>query len=309
MKIFITGLTGFFGRTLLNIVDRERFKEIGGLSRDEHKIGRMNAEFPEVRMYLGDVRIFDMLYLAMKDFRPDVIIHAAALKVVPLGEQHPEQYYFTNTIGTMNVLRVASYLSSPPVPVVLISSDKACAPHNAYGLSKRMAEKLVINARQTVVRFGNVFGSTGSVPYIWLDQFRSEKPITVVDREMTRFYLEAEDAVSFALNHVGRNGIFVPKLKSYTLERFFRAWFESGPDCLDVEDIDYIYPRPGEKMHEVLVSIDEAPFSLDLGDEILVSDYGVGLDPPEAFSSRTAEPVSDDILYDKLSEFWENNEL
>jgi UDP-glucose 4-epimerase len=283
VKIFITGITGFLGRSLVSELNDHYI--LGGLSRDEHKIQMMWTHYPKTQMFLGDITRIETLRDAIKQFQPDAVIHAAALKVVPLGEMFAARYIQTNTVGTMNLIR-----SLPEtVPIMLISSDKAVDAYNLYGVSKKAAEALVLNGKgNTVVRFGNVFGSTGSVYTVWKKQIQQQDPITVTDTTMTRFFISINQAVHFIHEHLGEPGLWIPKLESYTMEMFLETFLTIFGDEHAVTSIPV---RDGEKYHELLVSQNELHQAVNMKNTILISPFHKGtLEKP--YGSKTAPRVS-----------------
>jgi len=269
-SILITGGTGSFGRKFVEIVlSRFKPKRLIILSRDELKQFEMQQtfsqrEYPCLRYFLGDVRDKDRLYRAF--YEVDYIIHAAALKQVPAAEYNPFETVQTNIIGTQNVIDAA--IDSGVKKVIALSTDKAVSPVNLYGATKLCLEKLVVagnsyaggRTRFSVVRYGNVVGSRGSVIPLFVKQ-KETGVLTVTDKRMTRFWITLEQGVNFVLYcleimHGGE--VFVPKIPSMHIIDLAKA---ICPECR----IKYIGIRPGEKIHEVLISKDEARNTLDLG--------------------------------------------
>jgi UDP-N-acetylglucosamine 4,6-dehydratase len=262
--ILVTGGTGSFGRKFVEVVLRDyRPRKVIVFSRDELKQHEMNAVFPyhpgsPMRYFIGDVRDRDRLNRAFKGV--DLVVHAAALKQVPACEYNPFEAVKTNVLGTKNVVDAALDAGVPKV--MAISTDKAVNPINLYGATKLCAEKMVIHAnaysgetgtRFSVCRYGNVLGSRGSVVPIFLKQKDSGK-LTVTDPRMTRFWITLEQGVKFVLGciqamHGGE--VFVPKIPTMSLMGLAEAL---APGCA----IENIGIRPGEKLHEVLMSEDEA---------------------------------------------------
>ncbi len=261
--VFITGGTGSFGHAM---VERLLAGDVGRVivfSRDELKQSHMRALFPDPRLefFLGDVRDLDRLCRAF-EVRPELVIHAAALKQVPACEHDPFEVLKTNVLGARNVIDAA--IDVGVRRVVALSTDKAAAPLNAYGKSKAMAESLFVRGnayvgrrrtRFAAVRYGNVIGSRGSVVPLFLEHHRAGRPIPITDRRMTRFWMPISAAVDLVLDAAAlmQGGeIFVPEIASAAVVDVAQrlapgtAWFETGL-------------RPGEKLHETLVSEDEAP--------------------------------------------------
>lgn len=291
MRILITGGTGYLGRALT-----QRLREdhtVATLSRDEHKI--LDAD---IIIHVGNIEHLEDIRRAIHRFEPELVIHAAALKVVPQSEVQPFEYIRTNVLGTWNLLQALP----PETPVLLVSTDKAVAPFNVYGATKMLAERLVVrHYGGAVVRFGNIFGSTGSVLTIWMHQVAYGKPITVTDPSMTRFFITRDQAVDFILDHLTRPGIWVPVLPAHTLGDLVeavRAVVDPPPDVISIP------VRRGEKFHEVLVSRDELHHAVRLGDEVLITpNVGGNLDEPLA--SNTAERLPREDLQAAVRDFVE----
>ncbi len=259
--VLVTGGTGSFGNKLVELMlARYQPRRLCIVSRDELKQSEMMARFNDrsLRFFLGDVRDRERLERAMHGV--DIVFHAAALKQIPACEYNPFEAIQTNVLGAKNVIDAA--IDQGVKRVIGISSDKAVGPLNLYGATKLCAEKLFVqgnvygHSRGTafaVVRYGNVIGSRGSVIPIFLGQ-RASRRVTVTDRAMTRFWITPEQGVEFAVRcaEVMRGGeIFVPKIPSMRIMDLVEA---VAPGC-DVEDIGI---RPGEKLHEILISEDES---------------------------------------------------
>jgi UDP-N-acetylglucosamine 4,6-dehydratase len=270
--ILITGGTGSFGKKCLEIVLREaRPRKVIVFSRDELKQHEMRARFTDVgdspvRYFIGDVRDRDRLYRAFDAV--DIVIHAAALKQVPACEYNPLEAIKTNVLGAANVIDAA--IDRNVKQVIALSTDKAANPINLYGATKLCSDKLFVAAnnysgyhqtRFSVVRYGNVVGSRGSViPYFLKMRERGVLPIT--DPRMTRFCLTLEQAVKFVLISLTRmhgGEIFVPKIPSLHVVDLARA---IAPDC----PTEIVGIRPGEKLHEVMVSEDDAHHTVEYAD-------------------------------------------
>jgi UDP-N-acetylglucosamine 4,6-dehydratase/5-epimerase len=260
--VLITGGTGSFGKKFIDILLKEKQpKKIIIFSRDELKQHEMQvAGFNQsnLRYFIGDIRDRERLVRAMHGVT--VVVHAAALKQVPACEYNPMEAVKTNIIGTSNVLEAA--LDAGVSKVLALSTDKAVSPANLYGGTKLVAEKLVIQSnnyaagsstRYACVRYGNVVGSRGSVVPLFLKQRASGK-ITITDDRMTRFWLSLEQGVHFVINCIEEmqgGEVFVPKIPSTKVIDLARA---IAPEAL----INIIGIRPGEKLHEDLLSVDEA---------------------------------------------------
>ncbi len=267
VSVLVTGGTGSFGNKLVELMlGRYRPGRLCILSRDELKQSEMRARFgdhPSLRFFLGDVRDRERLARAM--YGIDVVFHAAALKQIPACEYNPFEAIQTNVLGAKNVIDAAIDLGVKRV--VGISTDKAVGPLNLYGATKLCAEKLFVQGNVygrprgtsfSVVRYGNVIGSRGSVVPLFAAQ-RPTGRVTVTDRAMTRFWITLEQGVEFAIRsaELMRGGeIFVPKIPSMRIMDMVAA---IAPGC-EIEDIGI---RPGEKLHEVLVSEDESRQALE----------------------------------------------
>ena len=266
--VLITGGTGSFGKKFIKILLAEKQpKKIIVFSRDELKQHEMRVsgyDHPSLRYFIGDVRDRERLVRAMHGV--DIVVHAAALKQVPACEYNPMEAVKTNIIGTSNVLEAA--LDAGVSKVLALSTDKAVSPANLYGGTKLVAEKLVIQSnayaagtatRYSCVRYGNVVGSRGSVVPLFLKQRQSGR-ITITDDRMTRFWLSLEQGVHFVMTCIEQmegGEVFVPKIPSTKVIDLARA---IAPDA----QIDVIGIRQGEKLHEDLLSADEARHSIEL---------------------------------------------
>lgn len=269
MRIFITGGSGSLGMALLS-----RFEKRGHTctiySRDEVKQGEARAKHAEAghRFILGDVRDAEWLQICMRNH--EVVIHAAAYKQIPSSEANVGEAVETNVIGSRNVARAA--LLAGVQRVVGISTDKACEPVNAYGATKALMEKLFQQSNDwggpvyTLVRYGNVLRSRGSVVPFFEAQLASGRPITITDDRMTRFWLtldQAVDLVESALT-IDRGVILVPKAPASNMHDLARAVVElKNPDLVEIEITGI---RPGEKMHEKMVHAGESMHSLQSGE-------------------------------------------
>ena len=265
-SILLTGGTGSFGKKFVKTV-LERYPGLNRLvifSRDELKQFEMNQEFstadyPALRYFIGDVRDKERLSRALEGI--DTVIHAAALKQVPTAEYNPFECIKTNVLGAQNVIEAA--LDAHVTRVVALSTDKAAAPVNLYGATKLCSDKLFIAAnnmrgsrdlRLSVVRYGNVMGSRGSViPFFMEKRKRGVLPIT--DPEMTRFNISLEEGVEmvlYALEHSLGGEIYIPKIPSYRITDVAEA---IGPEC----SFPVVGIRPGEKLHEEMITSSDSP--------------------------------------------------
>jgi UDP-N-acetylglucosamine 4,6-dehydratase len=271
-SILITGGTGSLGKALVNYIF-ENYPEIGKVivySRDEQKQFIMAQDFIDqpnlnIRFFIGDVRDFDRLKRAFQGV--DYVIHAAAMKHVPIAEYNPDECVKTNIGGAENVIRAA--FETNVKCVVALSTDKACAPINLYGATKLTSDKLFVAANNirgnnpikfSVVRYGNVMGSNGSViPFFMSKKESGVLPIT--DLKMTRFnisLLEGVKMVMHALEHSWGGEIFVPKIPSYKITDLATA---IGPNC----ELKVVGIRPGEKIHEEMITSSDSYSTYDVG--------------------------------------------
>jgi len=270
--LLITGGTGSFGNAVLQRFLQSDLREIRIFSRDEKKQEdmRIGLKNEKVKFYIGDVRNYDSVTDAMQGV--DYVFHAAALKQVPSCEFYPMEAIRTNVLGAENVMRAA--IENEVKKCVVLSTDKAVYPINAMGISKAMMEKVMVakaricNPEKTVLcatRYGNVMASRGSVIPLFLDQIRSDKPMTITDPNMTRFLMsldESVDLVMYAFEHANPGDIFVQKAPASTIQDLARAMRE----MLNKEtEIKVIGTRHGEKLFESLVSREEMARAEDLG--------------------------------------------
>ena len=270
--LLITGGTGSFGNTVLRRFLSTEVKEIRIFSRDEKKQEDMRIAFnnPKLKFYIGDVRNYDSISQALKGV--DYIFHAAALKQVPSCEFYPMEAVQTNVIGTENVLNAAT--ANNVSRVVVLSTDKAVYPINSMGISKAMAEKLMVaKARsqghgETVfcaTRYGNVMASRGSVIPLFVSQLKDGNSLTVTDPNMTRFLMSLEDSVElvlYAFKHGKQGDIFVQKAPASTVADLAAAIKELFNKD---EPIRIIGTRHGEKLYESLISREEMAKAEDMG--------------------------------------------
>lgn len=270
--ILITGGTGSLGKALTShfFKNHSNIKKLIILSRDEQKQFQMAQEFPgnkfpQIRFFLGDVRDEQRLVRAFQGV--DIVIHAAAMKHVHLAEYNPDECIKTNIGGAQNVIHAA--LQTSVSNVVALSTDKACAPINLYGATKLTSDKLFVAANNikganpikfSVVRYGNVMGSNGSViPFFIKKKIEGKLPIT--DASMTRFNISLQggvDMVMHAIEYSWGGEIFIPKIPSYRITDVAKA---VAPDC----EQEIIGIRPGEKIHEEMITSSDSFYTYDLG--------------------------------------------
>lgn len=273
-SVLITGGTGSFGKKFIETILRDypNVKRIVIYSRDELKQFELKQkypekQFPQLRFFIGDVRDEDRLKRACEGI--DVIIHAAAIKQVDTAEYNPDECIKTNVHGAQNVINAA--LKCGVKNVVALSTDKACAPINLYGATKLTSDKLFVAANNitgskdikfSVVRYGNVMGSRGSVIPFFINKAKEgAKELPITDFEMTRFNISLEDGVALVMfaieNHIGGE-IFIPKIPSYNIIDVAKAIAPNIP-------LKEVGIRPGEKLHEEMITITDALNTIDLG--------------------------------------------
>jgi UDP-N-acetylglucosamine 4,6-dehydratase len=271
-SLLITGGTGSLGKALTSHIlkNSPEIKRLVIFSRDEQKQFHMAQEYPadqypQLRFFIGDVRDKERLIRAMQGI--DYVIHAAAMKHVPIAEYNPDECIKTNIGGAQNV--VDACLLTNVERVVALSTDKACAPINLYGATKLTSDKLFVAAnnikgnkeiRFSVVRYGNVMGSNGSVIPFFLNK-KKEGKLPITDVNMTRFNISLDggvDMVMHALEHAWGGEIFIPKILSYKITDVATA---IGPKCEQV----IVGIRPGEKVHEEMITPSDSFYTYDLG--------------------------------------------
>lgn len=270
--ILVTGGTGSFGKKFVARVLKENIKKVIVLSRDELKQYEMANVYTDkrIRYFLGDVRDKERLIRAFSGV--DIVIHAAALKHVGSCEYNPFEAVKTNIHGAQNVIEAA--IDCNVKRVIALSTDKAVSPINLYGATKLASDKLFIAAnsyvgnkdlRFSVVRYGNVVGSRGSVIPYFLKMKKTGK-IPVTDERMTRFWITLDQGVQFVLDNISRmkgGEIFVPKIPSMKITDLAKA---IAPDCT----IEIIGVRPGEKLHEVMITEDDARHTIENKDFYII---------------------------------------
>lgn len=263
--LLVTGGTGSFGKKFIARILKEDIKKVIVFSRDELKQYEMAQEFrdPRVRFFIGDVRDKDRLYRAFDGV--DIVVHAAALKHVGACEYNPFEAVKTNINGAQNIIEAS--IDRNVKRVIALSTDKACSPINLYGATKLASDKLFVAAnsyaggkdtRFSVVRYGNVVGSRGSVvPFF--KKIRETGEIPVTDERMTRFWITLEQGVQFVLDSLDRmqgGEIFVPKIPSMKVTDLAMA---IAPEC----EIKIVGIRPGEKLHEAMITEDDARHTIE----------------------------------------------
>ena len=258
--ILVTGGTGSFGKRFIKILlERYDVKKIIVFSRDELKQSEMASEFikykKKLRFFIGDIRDLQRIKLALNDV--NIVVHAAALKQVPTAEYNPFEVVKTNIIGTQNI--IDAIVESKVERAIALSTDKAAAPINLYGASKLTADKIF------VVRYGNVMMSRGSVIPLFIKQSKTGA-ITLTDKRMTRFSITLDQGVNFViqcLNRMWGGELFVPKIPSYKIMDVAKAF---APNC----KIKVLGLRPGEKMHEEMITTSDSYNTLEYKDYYVI---------------------------------------
>jgi len=280
-KILITGGTGSFGYQILKELANYSPKNIIIFSRDEDKQNNMKQELQDqknlkiTKFVIGDVRDYDSVYTVCKNI--DIVFHAAALKQVPTVELYPYEAVKTNIIGSHNVARAA--IARGVKHVVAISTDKAVKPVNAMGMTKALQEKIFRSDQyeksNTVfcsVRYGNVLGSRGSVIPLWDSKISKKQPLPVTHSEMTRFLLTLHDSIQlvfYAVKNAKNGEIFVKKAPSAKIVDLAKAYAEIVTKKKDYP-INFVGIRPGEKIHEILISEEEMRFAIERKDHFII---------------------------------------
>ena len=316
--VLVTGGTGSFGQQFIRtVLQNFQMRRCIVFSRDEQKHYDMSQTFPVerypcMRYFIGDVRDVDRLELAMRDV--DYVVHAAAMKHVPLAEYNPFECVMTNIHGAENVVKAA--LRKGVKRVIALSTDKAANPINLYGATKLAADKIFIAANNlagaggtefSVVRYGNVIGSRGSVIPFFRQLIAEDMPhLPITDERMTRFWITLDQGVQFVLSclRMMRGGeVFVPKIPSMRIVDVARCLAPGKP-------IEVIGIRPGEKLHEVMVPADEARATLDHGDRYIVLPTFMA-SPDAVYRAAGATPVKNDFSYasDSNEEWLSGDEL
>jgi UDP-N-acetylglucosamine 4,6-dehydratase/5-epimerase len=295
--VLVTGGTGSFGKQFVETMLKQyQPHKLIIFSRDELKQHEMRVggfDHPALRYFIGDVRDVERLRRAMQGV--DIVVHAAALKQVPACEYNPIEAVATNVTGAKNVIEAA--LDKGVKKVLAMSTDKATAPVNLYGATKLVAEKLFVQAnaysgkegtRFACVRYGNVVGSRGSVVPLFNKQKAGGK-ITITDKRMTRFWITLEQGVQFVISSIEQmhgGEVFIPKIPSMNIMDLATVL---APEC----EFEFIGTRPGEKLHESMISVDEARQAVELEDRYVIlpahpwwqqDNWNEGKPLPEGFS-------------------------
>lgn len=308
--ILITGGTGSFGRAFTQfLLTQHQPERVVIFSRDEQKHYEMQRELTQwkgiLHFVLGDLRDKDQVHQVVKGI--DVVIHAAAMKHLPMAEENPYEAVKTNILGTQNLIDAC--IERQVAKVIAVSTDKAALPINVYGATKLIFERLLIAANQslhnsgtkfTVVRYANVFGSKGSVVPLFL-QMKGSGELPITHPEMSRFSMtmkEGLELVQYALENSLGGEIMVPKVPSYTVGTLAKA---ICPDCT----LKVIGPRQAEKMHEVLVSDYEMPLAVENDKYLFILPEAGGLSKDDYLKAFNAKVVSSRPMYSSnMNESW-----
>lgn len=303
-SILITGGTGSLGEALTDhiITNYPEVRKLIVFSRGEQKQFQMaqrypNDKYPQIRFFIGDVRDQNRLLRAFKDV--DYVIHAAAMKHIPIAEYNPDECIKTNVGGAQNVIKAA--LETNVERVVALSTDKACSPINLYGATKLTSDKLFIAANNikgwnpikfSVVRYGNVMGSTGSVIPFFLKK-KKEGVLPITHPDMTRFNITLKQGVQMvmhALNNSFGGELFVPKIPSYRITDLAEA---IGPECKK----EIVGVRPGEKLHEEMISSSDSFNTYDLGKYFAILPQDPMFNIDEFVAKYDAQKVEEGFQY------------
>ena len=304
-KILITGGTGSFGKTFIKLLVKNKKKKLKRLviySRDEFKQHQLSKiypikKYPFIRFFIGDVKDKDRLNRAMENI--DLVIHAAALKQVPAAEYNPFEFIKTNVIGAQNVIDAS--LDNKVSNVIALSTDKASSPINLYGATKLCSDKLFTSAQNykgfkkikfSVIRYGNVFGSRGSVIPLFLKQIQNNSALTITDLNMTRFNITLKDATNYVLKKINTNKggeIFVPKLYSYKIDDLVKAINNN-------KKYKIVGIRPGEKRHEEMISKFENENTLESKNDYVILNSSQNLYK----NSKIYKPVKKGFSYNSF---------
>jgi len=298
-SILVTGGTGSFGKAFLRyVLDNEDPKRVVVFSRDElkqHEVRRQFDDDPRLRWFIGDIRDRQRLERAMHGV--DYVVHAAALKQVDTAEYNPFEYVQTNVNGSQNVVEAA--IDQGVKKVVALSTDKASSPINLYGATKLCSDRMFVSAnhyaahhvtRFSVVRYGNVMGSRGSVIPVFRDLAAQGKSLPITDKRMTRFWITLPQAVKFVVDSfdlMEGGELYIPRIPSMKVVDLAEA---VAPGSATHE----IGIRPGEKLHEEMIAPDDSRRTLRLGDRYVIMPYvaGWGYEPP-----ADGKPVEDGWAY------------
>lgn len=312
-SVLITGGTGSFGKKFVSIMLRDyKPKKLVIFSRDEmkqHEMRTSGYNHPSLRYFIGDVRDKDRMQRALDGI--DVVVHAAALKQVPACEYNPFEAIQTNVMGARNVIEAA--LDQEVERVIALSTDKAVNPINLYGATKLCAEKLFIygnyyaggrGTKFSCVRYGNVVGSRGSVIPIFLEQSMRGR-VSITDERMTRFWITLDQGVQFAIHStevMQGQEVFIPKIPSMKVVDLAKA---ISPTI----KVEYTGIRPGEKLHEVLISEDESRHAVELKDFFVIQPMMLGTEAVQHWAGSKALDDSFRYASDNNTQWLDKNAI
>ena len=297
-SILVTGATGSFGKAFLASALAHGVDRLVVFSRDELKQYELHSRHPDdgrLRFFIGDIRDRDRLRMAMRGV--DYVVHAAALKQVDTAEYNPMEFVKTNILGSENVIETA--IEAGVQKVVALSTDKASSPINLYGATKLTADKLFISSnhyataggtRFSVVRYGNVMGSRGSVIPFFRQLGETDQPIPITDRRMTRFFITLPQSVDFVMQSLADmtgGELFVPRIPSMRIVDLAEA-IAPGRELIDVGI------RPGEKLHEEMISVEDARRTVRQADRYVVQPT---LAVWGGFRAASGEPMDEGFSY------------
>jgi len=297
MKVLITGGTGTLGKELIKKFYKEW--DITVFSRDELKQAQLRAIYPKVKFIIGDVKDYQSVSKAVRNI--DVILHCAAMKRIEVCEVNPIEAVKTNVLGTENIVMAAK--EKKIKQLISISSDKGVEPVNVYGMTKAIQEKIVIAEGYNCVRYGNVFGSRGSIVPLFCQQAKAGGPLTVTDSEMTRFILTIDQAIELimlALNSPMESKVFVRKSPSARLGDIAESF--------GVE-VKIIGRMIGEKVHEMLIAQEETARAEDKGDYFIITQKINGLKESEPYTSDIERRLTKDEIKELVEEYKQKHNL
>ena len=311
-NIFVTGGAGTLGKAIAERRKREKWEgKMTVYSTSPNKHAEMRTMYPDVQFIQGDIRNLELLKLAMVGH--DIVIHAAAVKYIPEAESYSMDTYDVNVNGSQTVCQAARETGMRNV--LGISTDKACHPANAYGATKMLMEKIFQEYARAggetlfqLVRYGNVLESVGSVIETWKNAVAQGKPVRITDRgDMTRFWLSPSQAVDVLLKglRIPAGRIYIPKMPALRMEKLLDYMFHFTPENFRLEEVPM---RPGEKLHETLLTVEEADFAEEYTakpDFFLLhptTDKRIGL-VTEAYASDTVPELTLDDFNELMSEF------
>tara|TARA_A100001515_G_C4590172_1_gene215707 strand:+ start:748 stop:1698 length:951 start_codon:yes stop_codon:yes gene_type:complete len=301
-RIMIIGGTGALGRTLTKRYHQNN--DILIFSRDEHKHVSMKRDYPEVDYQIGDVKEKDCLLKALNEYKPDVVLNTAALKHVPVCEDNPYESVKVNILGHENLLECLQISNHQIETLMFISTDKACKPINVYGMCKAISERLYIDfankqkdIKVVLCRYGNVLESTGSVIPFFKALLADDKvtSLPVTDKRMTRFLISLDESVElidWAFNHSNSHGaIVVPKLKALKIVDLANSLKEAFQKELPIK---YVGIRPGEKIHEEMISLEESLRCKEFDKYYMITDSIINSEA-WSYSSKTSTLAFDEV--------------